>query len=101
MRAERRCAHNPRSNWDSTRHGRQHRRLDCIRLRCRGKDHSRPFRMKKAVGIIPAQPLLHRVWERCMRAKNLDSIIIATEDMRIAKAAFDWGAEVALTSQRH
>ena len=36
-----------------------------------------------------------------MRAKNLDSIIIATDDMRIAKAAFDWGAEVALTSQRH
>jgi 3-deoxy-manno-octulosonate cytidylyltransferase (CMP-KDO synthetase) len=74
--------------------------------------------MKKAVGIIPARwnstrfpgkplhliagkPLLHRVWERCMRAKNLDSIIIATDDMRIAKAAFGWGAEVALTSQRH
>jgi len=74
--------------------------------------------MKKAVGIIPARwnstrfpgkplhliagkPLLHRVWKRCMRAKNLDSIIIATDDMRIAKAAFDWGAEVALTSQRH
>src|SRR6266581_5621737 len=74
--------------------------------------------MKKAVGIIPARwnstrfpgkplhliagkPLLHRVWERCMRAKNLDSIIIATDDMRIANAAFDWGAEVALTSQRH
>ncbi len=35
------------------------------------------------------------------RAKNLDSVIIATDDMRIAEAAFDWGAEVALTSPRH
>ena len=34
-------------------------------------------------------------------AKKLDSVIIATDDMRIAKAAFDWGAEVALTSSKH
>ena len=74
--------------------------------------------MNKAVGIIPARwsstrfpgkplhliagkPLLQRVWQRCRQAKNLDSVIIATDDMRIAEAAFDWGAEVALTSPRH
>ena len=74
--------------------------------------------MNKAVGIIPARwtstrfpgkplhlivgkPLLQHVWEQCGKAKNLDSVIIATEDMRIAEAAFDWGAEVALTSPRH
>jgi 3-deoxy-manno-octulosonate cytidylyltransferase (CMP-KDO synthetase) len=74
--------------------------------------------MNKAVGIIPARwsstrfpgkplhliagkPLLRRVWEQSMRAKNLDSVIIATDDMRIAEAAFDWGAEVSLTSPRH
>src|SRR5256714_10378019 len=74
--------------------------------------------MNKAVGIIPARwgstrfpgkplhpiagkPLLQHVWERCTRAKNLDSVIIATDDMRIANAAFEWGAEVALTSPRH
>jgi 3-deoxy-manno-octulosonate cytidylyltransferase (CMP-KDO synthetase) len=74
--------------------------------------------MNRAVGIIPARwsstrfpgkplypiagkPLLRRVWERCSRAKNLDSIIVATDDMRIAEAAFDWGAEVALTSPNH
>jgi len=74
--------------------------------------------MNKAVGIIPARwrstrfpgkplhviagkALLRRVWERCKKAKNLDSVIIATDDMRIAKAAFNWGAEVALTSPRH
>ena len=74
--------------------------------------------MSKAVGIIPARwastrfpgkplhridgkPLLQRVFERCLRAKNLDLIVIATDDMRIASAAFGWGAEVALTSPKH
>jgi 3-deoxy-manno-octulosonate cytidylyltransferase (CMP-KDO synthetase) len=74
--------------------------------------------MSKAVGIIPARwgstrfpgkplhdiagkPLLRHVWERCRRATSLDAVIIATDDMRIANAAFDWGAEVALTSPRH
>jgi 3-deoxy-manno-octulosonate cytidylyltransferase (CMP-KDO synthetase) len=74
--------------------------------------------MSKAVGIIPARwdstrfpgkplhliggkPLLQRVWERCRQARKLDSVIIATDDMRIANAAFDWGAGVALTSPRH
>lgn len=72
----------------------------------------------KAVGIIPARwdstrfpgkplhviagkPLLQRVWERCARAKRLDAVIVATDDMRIAEAAFGWGAEVALTARRH
>ena len=72
----------------------------------------------KAVGIIPARwdstrfpgkplhviagkPLLQRVWERCTRAKRLDAVIVATDDMRIAEAAFSWGAEVAFTSRRH
>ena len=35
------------------------------------------------------------------RAKTLDAVIIATDDMRIAEAAFSWGAEVALTSPKH
>src|SRR4029077_7684802 len=74
--------------------------------------------MSKAVGIIPARwastrfqgkplyliagkPLLRRVWERCRRARKLDLVIVATDDMRIANAAFEWGAEVALTSVYH
>jgi 3-deoxy-manno-octulosonate cytidylyltransferase (CMP-KDO synthetase) len=74
--------------------------------------------MNKAVGIIPARwgstrfpgkplhliagkALLRRVWEQCDKAKNLDSVIVATDDMRIAEAAFNWGAEVALTSTNH
>ncbi len=74
--------------------------------------------MTKTVGIIPARwdssrfpgkplhviagkPLLLRVWERCLRAKQLQAVIIATDDMRIAEAAFNWGAEVRLTSSSH
>lgn len=74
--------------------------------------------MTKAVGIIPARwgstrfpgkalhpiagkPLLCHVWERCRRAKKLDRLIVATDDFRIAEAAFDWGAEVAMTSPNH
>ena len=50
---------------------------------------------------IAGKPLLCHVLERCLRARALDSVIIATDDMRIANAAFDWGAEIALTSPRH
>ena len=60
--------------------------------------------MAKIVGIIPARwgstrfpgkplhaiagkPLLRHVWDQCRRAKTLDSVIIATDDMRIAEVA--------------
>ena len=74
--------------------------------------------MKRAVAIIPARwgstrfpgkplyliagrPLLEHVWTRVTRARAIDAVIIATDDMRIAEAAFDWGAEVSLTSLKH
>jgi 3-deoxy-manno-octulosonate cytidylyltransferase (CMP-KDO synthetase) len=74
--------------------------------------------MSKTVGIIPARwastrfpgkmlhsiagkPLLQHVWERCRRAKKLDHVIVATDDFRIAEAAFAWGAEVSMTSANH
>src|SRR6186997_1270658 len=57
--------------------------------------------MGKPLHLIAGKPLLRRVWERCQAARALHSIIIATDDMRVAEAAFNWGAEVALTSARH
>ena len=74
--------------------------------------------MSEAIVIIPARwastrfpgkplvklhgkPLVQHVWERAGRAKRVGRIIIATDDMRIAEAAFDFGAEVALTSPKH
>src|SRR5713226_5697760 len=55
----------------------------------------------KPLHLIAGKPLLRHVWDRCRRARKLDSVIIATDDMRIAESAFRWGAEVALTSPKH
>jgi 3-deoxy-manno-octulosonate cytidylyltransferase (CMP-KDO synthetase) len=74
--------------------------------------------MSKVVGIIPARwastrfpgkplhgiagkPLVRHVWERCVEAGCFDQIVIATDDMRIAEAVFNFGAEVALTAADH
>ena len=74
--------------------------------------------MGKIVGIIPARwgstrfpgkslhpvagkPLIQQVWERAQGASRLDRVIVATDDMRIAEAAFGFGAEVAMTSDHH
>jgi 3-deoxy-manno-octulosonate cytidylyltransferase (CMP-KDO synthetase) len=71
--------------------------------------------MSKTVVLIPARyastrfpgkplfplagkPLVQHVWERARQAKGVDSVIIATDDMRIAEVAFAFGAEVALSS---
>ena len=50
---------------------------------------------------LRGKPLVQHVWERAQRAKLVDRVIIATDDMRVAEAAFDFGAEVALTSPKH
>src|SRR5947207_13579323 len=55
----------------------------------------------KALHLIAGRPLLRHVWECCRRAKKLDRLIVATDDFRIAEAAFAWGAEVAMTSANH
>lgn len=50
---------------------------------------------------LRGKPLVQHVWERACRAKGVDEVIVATDDMRIAEAAFDFGAEVAMTSPKH
>ena len=55
----------------------------------------------KPLHPIAGKPLLQHVWERCGRARGIEEVIVATDDMRIAEAAFAFGAEVALTSARH
>ena len=50
---------------------------------------------------LRGKPLVQHVWERASRAKRVGRVIIATDDMRVAEAAFDFGAEVALTSPKH
>jgi 3-deoxy-manno-octulosonate cytidylyltransferase (CMP-KDO synthetase) len=71
-----------------------------------------------AVGVVPARyqasrfpgkplariaglPMLERVWQGARTAKSLRSVLVATDDERIAGACRDFGAEVFLTSPDH
>jgi 3-deoxy-manno-octulosonate cytidylyltransferase (CMP-KDO synthetase) len=55
----------------------------------------------KPLALLHGKPLIQHVWERAQRAKHVGRVIIATDDMRIAEAAFGFGAEIALTSPKH
>jgi len=74
--------------------------------------------LSKVVAIIPARwastrfpgkplhgiagkPLIQHVWERCIEAESFDRVIVATDDMRIAEAVFNFGAQVSMTSAHH
>jgi len=55
----------------------------------------------KPLHPLAGKPLVQHVWEKCLKAKSVERVIIATDDMRIAEAAFAFGAEVSWTSPRH
>jgi len=54
----------------------------------------------KPLHLLAGKPLVQHVWERASKARGVETVIIATDDMRIAEAAFGFGAEVALTSPK-
>ncbi len=45
--------------------------------------------------------LIQHVWERVIRAKKVDRVVIATDDERIRDAALSFGAEVEMTRVDH
>jgi 3-deoxy-manno-octulosonate cytidylyltransferase (CMP-KDO synthetase) len=49
---------------------------------------------------VGGRPLLHWVWE-CARASGAASVVVATDDARIQRAAKGFGADVAMTSPEH
>src|ERR1700746_566853 len=55
----------------------------------------------KALHGIAGKPLIPHSWQRSLEANIFDRIIVATDDMRIMETAFQFGAEVALTSPEH
>ncbi len=74
--------------------------------------------MKPAVGIIPVRygaqrfpgkplasilgkPMVQHVYENASQARNLDKLVVATDDERILHAAESFGAEACLTSSEH
>lgn len=55
----------------------------------------------KSLHLLAGHPLVQHVWQRCLRARLIQRVIIATDDQRIQTAAEAFGAEVVMTSKRH
>lgn len=55
----------------------------------------------KPLHLIAGKPLIQHVWERCLKAKKLSGIIVATDDPRILDAVQSFGGDAVLTSPDH
>ena len=55
----------------------------------------------KPLADILGKPMIQHVWERARQAKELDNLIIACDDERVAEVAKGFGANVVLTSRDH
>ncbi|WP_394766654.1 3-deoxy-manno-octulosonate cytidylyltransferase [uncultured Paludibaculum sp.] len=55
----------------------------------------------KPIATLAGKPMIQHVWERALLAKLPRSIVIATDDDRIASVARSFGAEVVITRQDH
>lgn len=55
----------------------------------------------KPLHLIAGKPLVQHVWERCQLCKEVDDVVIATDDERIVEAAASFGAKAVLTSSEH
>lgn len=55
----------------------------------------------KPLHVIAGKPLVQHVWERCRQCRNVERVLVATDDERIAMAARGFGAEVCMTSPDH
>lgn len=55
----------------------------------------------KPLHLIAGKSLIQRVWEQCRLCRQLDAIVVATDDDRIAAAVRAFGGEVAMTRPDH
>lgn len=55
----------------------------------------------KALRSIGGKPMVQRVYERCLRARVLDALYVATDDERIACVVKGFGGRAIMTSPRH
>lgn len=55
----------------------------------------------KPLHIIAGKPLVQHVWDRCQSCTDLDAVIVATDDERIAAAVRAFGGKAVLTSPDH
>lgn len=55
----------------------------------------------KPLHLIAGKALVHHVWERCCECRQLDEVVVATDDNRIADAVRDFGGQVVMTRADH
>lgn len=56
---------------------------------------------RKALHLWEGKPLLYYVWQAVSKARQVDRLVIATDNSEITRAAEQFGAEVIRTSSRH
>jgi len=55
----------------------------------------------KPLALIQGRPMIQHVFERAVKAKTIQRLVIATDDSRIREAASSFGADVLMTSPDH
>jgi 3-deoxy-manno-octulosonate cytidylyltransferase (CMP-KDO synthetase) len=55
----------------------------------------------KPLADILGRPMVQHVYERARQAKNLDDVLVATDDERIYRAVTAFGGKVMMTSAEH
>ncbi len=55
----------------------------------------------KPLALINGKTMIERVYLQCLQCPELDEVLIATDDERIAGKAREFGAEVIMTSRKH
>ncbi len=55
----------------------------------------------KPLAEIDGKPMIEHVYARVKKAKNVDKVLVATDDNRIKKAVKDFGGNVEMTSSKH
>ena len=50
---------------------------------------------------LQGKPLLYHVYQRSLKARTLDRLLIATDDERVYRAASEFGAPVVMTKKEH
>lgn len=55
----------------------------------------------KALAMIHGKPMIQHVYERCLKSKLLNEVLVATDDKRIFDAVINFGGNVVMTSKSH
>jgi 3-deoxy-manno-octulosonate cytidylyltransferase (CMP-KDO synthetase) len=55
----------------------------------------------KPLADIGGKPMIQHVYESAAKSRELDRIVVATDDSRVERAVKDFGGEVMMTSKQH